>query len=168
MRMGQMEQMGQIERKGRRRGRPITLTRARERWRARRVQRQAAAQIQRGVLEIVRDLADAGGKIGQVVDLQRQLGQPIRGAGAVSVALAGWRMMLAGVASGPRQELVAASSAGPLQLRGGGRYGRYWWIEVHGHPDALSAPLVLVGSHLRTVPVTATRIGRRRRERDEG
>ena len=33
MRMGQMEQMGQIERKGRRRGRPITLTPRRERWR---------------------------------------------------------------------------------------------------------------------------------------
>ena len=60
----------------------------------------------------------------------------------------------------PRQELVAASSAGPLQLRRAGRYGRYWWIEVHGHPDALSAPLMLVGSHLRTVPVTASRIGR--------
>jgi hypothetical protein len=163
--MRQLEQTDRTGRKGRKRARPIVLKRALDKWRARRFERQAAAQIERGVLEVVRDLAAAGGQIGQVVDLQRHSGQPIRGAGAVSLTLGGWKVMLAGVASRPRRELAAAS-AGPLRLGGAGRYGRYWWIEVQGHPDALSSPLVLVGSHLRTLPVAATRIGRRRRESD--
>jgi hypothetical protein len=144
------------------------LRRLRLGWRARRVERQAAAQIERGVLEIVRDLAESGGQIGQVIDLQRQSGQPIRGAGAIALAMGGWKVMLAGVAPRPREELVAATSAGPLRLRRAGRYGKYWWIEVDGHSDATPAPLVLVGSHLRTLPVTTSRIGRRRAERDEG
>jgi len=160
-----MEQTDRTGRKGRKRARPIVVVRALDNWRARRIERQAAAQIERGVLEVVRDLAANGGQIGQVVDLQRQSGQSIRGAGAVSLTSGEWKVMLAGVASRPRQELAAAT-AGPLRLGGAGRYGRYWWIEVHGHPDDASGPLVLVGSHLRTLPVAAVRIGRRRGEGD--
>ena len=64
----------------------------------------------------------------------------------VGLTLPGWRIFLTGVAVQPRISLLAAAESQRLQLLGGGRYGRFWWLCVG---DSRGERVVLLGSHLR-------------------
>ncbi|MDA8045766.1 MAG: hypothetical protein M0Z30_11105 [Actinomycetota bacterium] len=63
----------------------------------------------------------------------RQAVESVRGSPArrsVSLLMAGYRLVLGGVAPATARELILMAERGDLQLISCGRYGRFWWIAV--------------------------------------
>jgi hypothetical protein len=73
-------------------------------------------------------------------------------AGIVRMRRPGWRLLIAGVASGPRADLERAARRGRLRLDAAGRYGKFWWIEVATDGASRGENVVLLGSHLQLIP----------------
>ena len=123
----------------------------RARWTWRRAERRAVAEHERWLAAKLRWLTAARVPVfwvtesaaNQVADLA---------AGIVRLRRPGWQLLIAGVASGPRADLEHAARQGRLRLDAGGRYGKFWWIEVATDSASRVEKVVLLGSHLQLIP----------------
>lgn len=120
----------------------------RSRWSWRRLERRAVAEHERWLAAKLRGFGEA-----RVAVFWGPESTPAaRTAGIVRLGLKGWQLLLAGVAPGPRAELEHANGQGRLFLQAGGRYGKFWWIEIVSEGAAHGRKVVLLGSHLRLIP----------------
>jgi hypothetical protein len=128
----------------------------RARWSWRRAERRAVAEHERWLAAKLRRLTTARvparwtteSAANQVADLT---------AGIVRMSCPGWQLLLAGVASGPRADLEHAARQGRLRLAAGGRYGKFWWIEIVTDTAARHQKVVLLGSHLQLISASGGR-----------
>jgi hypothetical protein len=135
---------------------PLDAPSGRSRWRQ--AERRAVADHERWVCQTLQRLAFIHTPLLAVGEGEERSGTAAD-AGVVSLTLPGRRLILAGVARGPRLALADAAGRGHLQLDAAGRYGRFWWIQVKGETGP-GEKIVLLGSHLHLSPGSA---GYRRR-----
>ncbi len=125
----------------------------RARWSWRRAERRAVADHERWLAATLRRLAAARVPVFWVMeDAASQVTDMT--AGIVRMRRPGWRLLVAGVASGPRADLEHAARQGRLRLDAAGRYGKFWWIEVATDSAARGEKVVLLGSHLQLIPAS--------------
>jgi hypothetical protein len=130
---------------------PVANQGIRARWSWRRVERRAVADHERWLAAKLRRLAAA--QVPVFWGAESPAGQvTARTAGIVRLRLAGWQLLLAGVAAGPRADLERAGRQGRLRLNAAGRYGKLWWIEIVADGAAAGEKVVLLGSQLRLTP----------------
>jgi hypothetical protein len=72
-------------------------------------------------------------------------------AGAIHINVPGWAIALADVSAGAQAAfLTAVRQSG--HLSGGGRYGRFWWLEIVSASSSGRQRSVVLGSRLTVVP----------------
>jgi hypothetical protein len=90
----------------------------------RRLERSAIAAHERDLLAALRRLAEQRAPCFVLTEC------PDNPAGVLGLMLLQQRLSLAEVQPAGRRALQAMQIGGPLQITGGGRYGRLWWIAV--------------------------------------
>jgi hypothetical protein len=130
---------------------PIANLGIRARWSWRRAERRAVAEHERWLAAKLQRLTAARVPVFWVTE---SAASPLAGmtAGIVRMRRPGWRLLMAGVASGPRADLERAARRGRLRLDAAGRYGKFWWIEITADSSARGEKVVLLGSHLQLIP----------------
>lgn len=127
---------------------PLANLGIRARWSWHRAERRAVAEHERWLAAKLRRLTAARIPVFWVTE------SAANQAGIVRMRRPGWRLLMAGVASGPRADLERAARQGQLRLDAAGRYGKFWWIEVASDSAAHNEKVVLLGSHLQLIPAS--------------
>jgi hypothetical protein len=130
---------------------PVADLGIRARWSWRRAERRAVAEHERWLVAKLRQLTAARVPVFWVTESAANQVADMT-AGIVRLRRPGWRLLMAGVASGPRADLEHAARQGGLRLDAAGRYGKFWWIEVATDSAARGKKVVLLGSHLLLIP----------------
>ena len=125
----------------------------RARWSWRRAERRAFAEHERWLAAKLRRLTAARVPVFGVTESAASQVADMT-AGIVRMRRPGWRLLIAGVASGPRADLEHAARQGRLRLDAAGRYGKFWWIEFATDSAARGETVVLLGSHLQLIPAS--------------
>ena len=125
----------------------------RARWSWRRMERRAVADHERWLAATLRRLTAARVPVFWVTESAASQVADMA-AGIVRMRRPGWRLLLAGVASGPRADMERAARQGRLRLHAAGRYGKFWWIEIATDGAARDEKVVLLGSHLQLIPAS--------------
>ena len=125
----------------------------RARWSWHRAERRAVAEHERWLAAKLRRLTVARVPVSWVMESAANQVADMT-AGIVRMRSPGWQLLIAGVASGPRADLEHAARQGRLRVDAAGRYGKFWWIEIVTDSAARGEKVVLLGSHLRLIPVS--------------
>ena len=132
---------------------PVVALGIRGRWSWRRIDRRIVADHERSISDSLRLLVAARAPVLATLPSPSDEEQPPGPSAAVAgLVVPGWRLIMADVAAAPRAALASAAWTG-LQLAGAGRYGRFWWIEVTCTDGTRRECVMLLGSHLRMLPV---------------
>jgi hypothetical protein len=123
----------------------------RARWSWRRAERRAVAEHERWLAAKLQRLTAARVPVFWVMESAASQVADMT-SGIVRMRRPGWRLLIAGVASGPRADMEHAARQGRLRVDAAGRYGKFWWIEIATDSAARAEKVVLLGSHLQLIP----------------